>query len=237
MRIFKVIIAMIAIASLTTTAINAEAVKKGIKMPKDFRTVPAIQAQILQSGEQKKYCPKCGMTLSMFYRTNHAATVDGKVQQFCSIYCMVEAMHAGAKVTDIRVVDNTSLKFIDATRASYVVGSSKPATMAANISKYAFADKSKAEEFAKKFGGKVMSYADTLARAKADYEKDTAKKLMRQAKGAKKGKMLYEKKCKPITKKFATVSEAKAYIKASNSCGDLKGKSLQAVGLYLKDIK
>jgi len=233
MKLFKMVIAMVAVAALAMTGAQAEGMKKGMKMPKNYRMVPMAKAQILQDGKDKMYCPKCGMTLPMFYRTNHAATVDGKVQQFCSIYCMVEAMNGGAKVSDVKVVDNSTLKFIDANKAFYVVGSSKPATMAKKISKYAFGTKDAADKFASEFGGTVMGYADTLASAKKDFESDTKAKKMRQAKGAKKGAMIYKKKCKPMDQKFASVAEAKAYITANKMCGDLKGKPLQGVGLYL----
>jgi nitrous oxide reductase accessory protein NosL len=206
---------------------------KPMKMPKNYRMVPFAKAQILQKGKTKMFCQKCGMTLPMFYRTNHAATVDGKVEQFCSMYCLVEEMNSGKKVTDIKVVDNTTLKFIDATKAFYVVGSSKPATMAKKISKYAFGTEKAAAEFAGKFGGKVMRYADALSIAKKDFADDTKAKKMRQAKGAKMGEKIYKKKCKPIEEKFTTAAEAKAYIKSSKVCGDIKGKPLQMVGLYL----
>jgi len=237
MRRFKLVIALIAAASLAITGVQAEGMgngmKKGMKMPKNYRMVPIAKAQILQEGKNKMFCVKCGMTLPMFYRTNHVATVDGKVQQFCSIYCLVEAMKSGAKVSDVKVVDNSTLKFMDAAKAFYVVGSSKPATMAKKISKYAFGTKEAADKFAAEFGGAVMGYEDTLASAKKDFENDTKAKKMRQAKGAKKGAMIYKKKCKPITQKFVSVAEAKAYIKDNHICGDLKGKPLQAVGLYL----
>jgi len=202
-------------------------------MPKNYRAVPFNKAEILQSGETKMFCPKCGMTLPMFYRTNHAAKVDGKMQQFCSMYCLVEAMNSGAKVEDIKVVDNTTLKFIDANKAFYVVGSSKPATMAKKVSKYAFGTKEAAQKFAKEFGGKVMSFKEALEIAKKDFQSDSQAKKMRQAKAAKKGEMIYKKKCQKIDKKFNSVAEAKAYIKTNKVCGDIKGKPLQAVGLYL----
>lgn len=207
--------------------------KKGMKMPKNYRAVPFAKAQILQEGPDKMYCPKCGMTLLMFYRTNHAAKVDGKMEQFCSMYCLIEEMNSGKKVTDVQVVDNTTLKFIPVQKAFYVVGSSKPATMAKKVSKYAFGTEEAAQEFAGKFGGKVMSYDEALALAKKDFESDTKAKKMRQAKGAEKGAMIYKKKCKPIEQKFKSVAEAKAYITANKVCGDLKGKPLQGVGLYL----
>jgi len=237
MKLWKMIVAMVAAAALSMSMAQAEGMgngmKKGMKMPKNYRMVPFAKAQILQKGDQKMYCVKCGMTLPMFYRTNHAATVDGKVEQFCSIYCLVEEMNSGKKVTDVKVVDNSTLKFIDVDKAFYVVGSSKPATMAKKVSKYAFGTQEAAEKFAKVFGGKVMGYVETLTLAKKDYESDTAAKKMRQAKGAQKGAMVYKKKCQPIDQKFASVAEAKAYIKANHVCGDIKGKPLQAVGLYL----
>jgi len=205
----------------------------GMKMPKNYRAVPFEKAEILQTGKDKMFCPKCGMTLPMFYRTNHAATVDGKVQQFCSMYCLVEAMNSGAKVEDVKVVDNSTLKFIDANKAFYVVGSNKPATMAKKVSKYAFGTEEAAKKFAQEFGGKVMSYKDALEIAKKDFDSDTEAKKMRQAKAAKKGEMIYNKRCKKIDVKFDNVAQAKAYINENKVCGNLTGKPLQAVGLYL----
>jgi len=207
----------------------------GKMMPKNFRMVPMDKAQILQKGEAKMFCPKCGMTLPMFYRTNHAAKVDGKMEQFCSMHCLVEEIKSGKKVTDIQVVDNSTLKFIPAEKAWYVVGSSKPATMS-KMSKYAFGTKEAAEKFAKEFGGKVMPFDAVLKMAEAAYDKEAAMIAKRQAMMAKKGEQIYKKMCKPVEKKFATAAEAKAYIKANNLCGNLKGKPLQAVGLYLKSI-
>ncbi len=241
MKILKMILAVVTIAAIGVGVAQAEGmgmhkgsgIKKALKMPKNYRAVPFAKAQILQKGKNKMFCSRCGMTLPMFYRTNHAATVDGKVKQFCSMYCLVEEMKSGKKVTNVKVVDNTTLKFIDANKAFYVVGSSKPATMAKKISKYAFGTKEAVQAFAKKFGGKVMRYAEALKIAKRDFESDTKAKKMRQVKAAKMGEKIYKKKCKPIEQKFANVAEAKAYIKQSGVCGDIKGKPLQMIGLYL----
>ena len=205
-------------------------------MPKNFRMVPLSKAQILQKGDSKLYCPKCGMTLNVFYKTNHLAKVNGKIEQFCSMHCLVEEMKSGKKVSDIKVVDNSTLKFIPAKSAWYVVGSVKPATMS-KVSKYAFAKKEEAEAFAKKFGGEVMSFEDTLKMAKLAYDKEAKMIAQRQAMMAKKGESIYKKMCKPIQKRFNSASEAKAYIKANHLCSGIKGKPLQAVGLYLKSIK
>ncbi|HGZ70776.1 MAG TPA: hypothetical protein ENK74_05210 [Nitratifractor sp.] len=233
-KVLTLLLALFLTGSFAVADSNAQmpTFKAGMQMPKNFRMAPKNKAENLQEGEHRDYCPKCGMTLHMFYRTNHAATVNGKVKQYCSLYCLIDDINSGAKVSHIKVVDNTTLKFISAKGAWYVVGSKKPATMS-QTSHYAFGTKEAAEQFAKKFGGKVMDFESTLAKAKADYKNDTSKKKMRQAKAAKIGEKIYKSKCQVIDKKFTTAAEAKAYIVKNNSCKGLKGKPLQMVALYL----
>ncbi|RLA76670.1 MAG: hypothetical protein DRG30_02230 [Epsilonproteobacteria bacterium] len=233
----KVLLVLLAISTMFTFA-NAEEVKavaeKPKKMTKMFQTVPADKATILQKGDAKMFCPECGMTLPMFYKTNHAATVDGKVKQYCSMYCVVEDAKKGSKLTDIKVVDVESLKFIDASKASYVVGSGKKGTMTM-VSKYAFANRVNAEAFAKKNGGEVTDYAGAYKLAQTDFDKDTAMITKKQGMMAKKGEMMYGKMCQATDKKFATTAEAKAFMIESKLCKGLNPKQAQAVGLYLKN--
>ena len=204
------------------------------KMMKMFQSVPKEKATMLQDGKAKMFCPECGMTLPMFYKTNHAATVDGKVKQYCSIHCLVEDMNKGVKPTDIKVVDVTSLKFIPAQKATYVVGSHKKGTMTM-VSKYAFASKADAEAFAKANGGKMTDFKGALEAAKADFAKDSKMISKKQAMMTQKGEMIYGKMCQKTDKKFATTAEAKAFVVGSKLCKGLNGKQLQAVGLYLKN--
>jgi nitrous oxide reductase accessory protein NosL len=68
------------------------------------------------------------------------------------------------------VVDTKTLQFIPALKAYYVVGSSKPATMS-RISKYAFKSKADAEDFAKKYGGRVVGFYDAYDVAIKDFVK------------------------------------------------------------------
>jgi hypothetical protein len=204
------------------------------KMPKMFQSVSISDATILQDGKSKMFCPKCGMTLPMFYKSNMSAKVDGKVKQYCSIHCLVDDMSSGAKVSDIKVVDVASLKFVDAKSAYFVVGSSKKGTMT-KVSKYAFATKKDALDFASKFGGNVMDFEQTLALSKKQFAKESAMIGKKQAMMAKKGKMIYNAKCQKIDEKFNSTAEAKAYIIEHKSCQGLNGKQLQAVGLYLNN--
>ncbi|SFV63829.1 hypothetical protein MNB_SV-3-511 [hydrothermal vent metagenome] len=208
-------------------------IHQGKKMPTRFQAVAPHKAEILQTGKSKMFCPHCGMTLPMFYKTNYTVKVQGKIKQYCSLHCLAEAMAQGEKVTNIQVVDTTTLKFIDAQKASYVVGSSKAATMS-KVSKYAFADKADAQAFAKKFGGKVMPFKDTLALVQHSLAKESAMIRKKQKMMAKKGEMMFQKMCQPVERTFHSVAEAKTYLNTQKPCGELKGKKLQAIGLYLK---
>lgn len=204
----------------------------GKKTPTRFQAISPDKAVILQEGEAKIFCPKCGMTLPMFYKTNHAAHVNGKIQQYCSIHCLAETMADGGKVTGIKVVDNTTLKFIDVISAWYVMGSNKVGTMSMT-SKYAFGKKSDAEKFAKEFGGKVMSFYTVLDSVKSTLEKESAMVKERQAMVEQKGEMMYNNLCTPFDNTFESIAEAKTYLITQKPCGKLSGKQLQAIATYL----
>ena len=228
----KILLTLLALGTLATFAQAEEAKPK--TMMKMFQSVSKGEATLLQEGKAKPFCPECGMTLPMFYKTNHAATVDGKVKQYCSLHCVVEDTQKGSKLTNIQVVDVTSLKFIAADKASYVVGSAKKGTMTM-VSKYAFANKADAEAFAKANGGKVVDYSGAYKAAESDFAKDSKMVAKKQAMMAEKGEMMYGKMCQKTDKKFATTAEAKAFMVENKLCKDLNPKQMQAIGLYLKN--
>jgi len=233
----KIVLLVTALVMMSSSGFSEE-MKHGMhsghgkKMPTRFQAVSPDKAVILQEGESKMYCPKCGMTLPMFYKTNHAADVDGKTTQFCSIHCLAETMADGAKVTNVKVIDNTTLEFIDVINSWYVFGSSKPGTMSMT-SKYAFGKKSDAEKFAKEFGGKVMTYYDVLDSVKSTLEQERTMVQKKQVMAALKGEQIYMQTCTPIENKFSSIAEAKTYLMKEKPCGDIKGKTLQAIALYL----
>ena len=228
----KIVLLLAALVMVGSNGMAEEMKASGKKMPTRFQAVSPNKAVILQEGESKMYCPKCGMTLPMFYKTNHAADVDGKTTQFCSIHCLAEAMADGSKVTNVKVVDNTTLEFIDVIHAWYVFASSKPGTMSMT-SKYAFGKKSDAEKFAKEFGGKVMTYYDVLDSVKSTLVKESAMVKKNQAMAAQKGEMMYNNMCTPIDANCTSTAEAKTYLIKEKPCGEIKGKQLQAIGIYL----
>jgi nitrous oxide reductase accessory protein NosL len=241
----KIVTILFVLAAMSLSAVaetkhegfkNPEEVKaqSGKVMPKMFQSVPKDKADIKQKGEAKDFCPLCGMTLHMYYKTNHAAKVDGKTKQYCSLHCVVEDIHKGSKLTDIQVVDTQELKFIDADKAFYVVGSEIKGTMT-GVSKYAFGSKKDAETFAKQHGGKVVSYEEAYKAEEADFDKDSKMVASNREAMVQAGSVIYGKKCQKIDQKFASVAEAKAYIMSNKSCEGIEPKELQAVGLYLKN--
>ncbi len=220
---------LLLITAIATLTFAQEATTQ--KMPTRFQAVPFNQAQLLQTGKGKMFCPNCGMTLPMFYKTNHAGESNGTVKQYCSIHCLAQSM-SEHNLSNIKVVDTKTLKFIDAKRAWYVVGSSKAGTMS-RISKYAFGKKEDAQSFAKEFSGEVKSFKETLTFVQNNLAKANAMIAKKQAMMAKKGKMMFGKICKPTKKLFSSVAEAKTYLKTEEICGKIKGKKLQAIALYL----
>jgi len=206
-------------------------------MPKhkhrNYRAVLVSKATLVKTGSEKMYCSVCGMTLPMFYRTNHSADHDHIHDQYCSIVCMIEdAIVNGRELTNFKVVDNTTLKFIPSKDAYFVVGSKKPGTMSV-ISKYAFGTKEEAVKFQKANGGKIMDFDSLVRLVKKNHIKDMTATRKRQAKAIKKGEILYNKICKPTNKEFISTAQAKAFLTSSKICGDIRGKKLQAIGMYL----
>jgi len=136
-----------------------------------FQSVPVGKAIILQKGKDAQSCAICGMNLPKFYKTNHAAHTKDGIKQYCSLHCLVHDNELNkTDLSDVKVVDTNTLKFIDAMNAYYVVGSNKPATMS-KVSKYAFQTKEAAEKFAKVNGGKVMKFYDAYDIAIKDFTK------------------------------------------------------------------
>lgn len=142
----------------------------GSSNTKRFQSVPLDKAILLQSGEAKTSGAVCGMNLPMFYKTNHSATVDGEVKQYCSLHCVAEELINNVPLENIQVVDVEGLEFIDASRAFYVVKSRQKGTMS-QVSKYAFANSDDAKKFAGKYGGKIVTFDQALEIAKKDFKK------------------------------------------------------------------
>ncbi len=197
-----------------------------------FQTVPAQKAQLLQKSDAKMYCHACGMNLVKFYKTSHAYTKNGVTHQYCSLHCLVnENLHSD--LIDAKVVDVSSLKFINAHDAYYVIGSSKPGTMTMN-SKYAFASQKDAKAFIKANGGKIYNFHEAVKIATNDCAKNNKMIDKKRTMASKKGAMMLHKLCENKNiPEFHSFAKAKTYILAHGNCGTLKDKQAQAIAIYL----
>ena len=202
---------------------------------KMFQSVPKDKATLVKTDSSKEFCNVCGMHLTKFYKTSHATEFkNGHKEQYCSLHCQGK-IHTQFedKIKLIQVVDNNSLQFIDAKKATYVVGSSKKGTMSP-VSKYAFSTLNEAKEFQNKFGGEIKTFDEALKIAKDSVYDDMSKLENKKRKMAKKGKKIYTTMCKESQKtEFASVGETKQYLIDNKVCGKIKPQMLQAVSIYL----
>ena len=159
------------------TKVKTETVEKTVKknselqkpvVHKMFQSVNKKEAILIQQGANKEHCAICGMNLVKYYKTNHAAKLNGKNIQYCSIHCLTEHINEGAELENPMVVDVKTLKFIPVTEAFYVVGSDVQGTMT-KVSKYAFKSLADAKAFQKKHGGKILDFYSAWQIAKKDF--------------------------------------------------------------------
>ncbi len=206
-----------------------------------FSKVATDAPVLIQKGHEKHWCPVCGMSIKAFYKTSHTSKLQNETsRQYCSMRCLGgEMQEYGIDASSIKVVDIKSEKLIDATTAFYVVGSKVQGTMT-KVSKLAFKNESDAKEFAKKNRGKVLKFEEALSMAKESLKSDIA---MLTSKKEKKvypmGKKIFTKACKQDIdlNAYIEINELKASIKNDKLCKPLKEKQLQALSLYLWEVK
>lgn len=198
------------------------------------------QVQLLQAGSEKNWCPVCGMKLENFYKTNYAAKLEnGTQRQYCSMHSLIEDINEyGIDEKSILVIDVKSEKFVKASEAFYVLGSKIKGTMS-QISKLAFLNKEDAMNFQKKYGGKIVDFQSALKHARTNLKTDTRiLKTKKLKKVYPMGAKIYKKRCKEINPSdFIEINELKAHIKENKICKNIKEKQLQALSLYLWEVK
>ncbi len=201
-----------------------------------FSKMATVKPTLVQEGDKKMWCGICGMNLKMFYKTSYIA---GN-KQYCSVRCLVADMrNSNIDLDSVKVIDINTQQPILAKSAVFVIGSDVKGTMS-KVSKLAFSRSEEAEKFIKKHGGEIANFNRVIKDAKASLDRDSAMV------GIKKQKMMYPMGKKIFTKKcqgnidlnsFKAINELKAYIKDNNICKGINEKQLQAVALYLWDIK
>lgn len=206
-----------------------------------FNKVATVEPLLTQSGTQKHWCPVCGMNLKMFYKTSHSSELqNGTPRQYCSMRCLaLDIQEYGINTKNIKVIDASTQMSIDARKAFYVVGSKVPGTMS-SMSKLAFESEEAAKKFVQKNKGEIVSFDKALLMAQESLKSDI---LMLKSKKEKKiypmGKKIFTKACKQDidTNDYIEINELKSAIKNKKLCKPLKEKQLQALALYLWEVK
>jgi len=208
---------------------------------KSFDKSASSEVILVQKGKEKHWCPVCGMSIKMFYKTSHTSKLhNGTSRQYCSISCLSHDMlEYGIDTNDINVIDASTQKLINAKTAFYVIGSKVKGTMS-RISKLAFEKEDDANKFVKKYSGELVSFERAILSAKESLKSDLA--ILKKKKSKKIypiGKKIFEKKCKSDidATEYIEINELKSAIKNDKLCKPLKEKQLQALALYLWEVK
>jgi copper chaperone NosL len=137
-----------------------------------------------------KACKYCGMDRGMFnYSRMLIEYTDGSAAAFCSLHCAsVDLANSIDKTPKaIKVGDFQGKQLIDAEKALWVVGGSKPGVMSKR-GKWAFEKKEDAESFVKANRGELVSFEAAVKMAYEDMYDDT--KAIRERRQMKRLKMM-----------------------------------------------
>ncbi len=206
-----------------------------------FSKMATLKPLYTQDGKQKYWCPVCGMDIKTFYKTSHTSQLHNhKNRQYCSLRCLaVDMKEYKIDINTIKVVDASTQKLILAKDAYYVVGSKVKGTMS-KVSKLAFATKKSAEDFVKKYKGKIVDFKTALSMAQKSLNSDIAmitKKKMKKIYPM--GKNIFHKMCNENINlnNYIEINQLKSDIKARKLCKPLNKKQFQALALYLWEVK
>ena len=128
-------------------------------------------------------CTYCGMDRAKF---SHSRVMidydDGSSFGACSLHCAAVDLAVNIDKTPktIRVGDYASKNLIDAERAVWVVGGSKPGVMTGNA-KWAFEDKGAAQKFIAENGGVLATFDEAMKTTYQDMYNDTKRIRERRA--------------------------------------------------------
>ncbi len=141
-------------------------------------------------------CKYCGMDREKFSHSRMLIEYDdGTTTPTCSLHCAAVdlALTIDKTPAAIKVGDYRTKKLVDAEKALWVIGGSKPGVMSKRA-KWAFESKADADAFVKENGGTPASFEDAVKFAYEDMYQDTRMirekrkmKKMEQMKGTEHG--------------------------------------------------
>ena len=130
-------------------------------------------------------CKYCGMDRAKFASSRMIVEFDdGSKLHACSIHCAAVdlATQIDRSPIAIQVADMGTQALVDAEKAFWVLGGTKPGVMTKR-GKWAFAEKGAAVAFAKENGGTVVAFDDAMKAAYEDMYQDT--RMIRERRKAK----------------------------------------------------
>jgi copper chaperone NosL len=120
-------------------------------------------------------CRHCGMDREKFASSRMVVEYDdGSAVGTCSLHCAAVdlAVSLDKGPAALKVADMGSRRLVDAEKATWVLGGSKPGVMTRRA-KWAFADKAAAEAFAREVGGTLATFEEAMKAAYEDLYLDT----------------------------------------------------------------
>ena len=120
-------------------------------------------------------CKYCGMDRARFASSRMVVEYDdGSKLSACSLHCVAVdlANQIDRTPVAIRVADFGTQALVDAEKAVWVLGGSKPGVMTKRA-KWAFADKAAADAFVKENGGTIVTFEDAIKAAYEDMYQDS----------------------------------------------------------------
>ncbi len=134
-------------------------------------------------------CKYCGMDREKFGHSRMTIRYDdGSTVGTCSLHCAAVDIAVSIDKTPeaIQVADVETKQLVDAEKASWVVGGEKPGVMTRRA-KWAFADRPRAEAYAREHGGSVVGFDEAMKGAYEDMYQDT--KMIREKRKAKRARV------------------------------------------------
>jgi copper chaperone NosL len=150
-------------------------------------TAAPLAARAQEDVKASPSCRHCGMDREKFASSRMVVEYDdGSAVGTCSLHCVAVdlAITLDKAPKAFKVADMASKQLVDAEKAFWVVGGSKPGVMTKRA-KWAFADKAAAEAFAKEQGGTLATFEEAMKGSYEDMYTDTKmirekRKMMRQ---------------------------------------------------------
>jgi len=155
-------------------AIVAAALLWGLAVP------VAAQQAIPEDLQKATSCPHCGMDRAKFAQSRMVVEYeDGSSVGTCSLHCAAVdlAVSLDKAPLALRVADFGSKKLLDAEKAFWVVGGSKPGVMTRRA-KWAFETQEAAQAFARESGGAAATFDEAMKATYEDMYADT--KMIRE---------------------------------------------------------